>query len=222
MIDKSEPTTQRVGGLKAKLYNSNGDRVGDLDLADQVFGITVNEAVLHQAVVRHLANRRLGTADTKTRGEVQGSTRKPWRQKGTGRARVGSIRSPLWRSGGIVFGPHPRKYTQALPKKMRRLALKSALAVRAGAGDVIVIEEFVLTEAKTKAIAGLLRAIEVGGGALLVTSDRQPLLERITNNLPGVRCTLAVQLNAYILLAAEKIVFTRDALGRLEEVLADA
>jgi large subunit ribosomal protein L4 len=207
---------------KAALYNANGDRVGDLDLSDQAFGATVNKPVLHQAVVRHLANRRLGTADTKTRGEVQGTNRKPWRQKGTGRARAGSFRSPLWRSGGIVFGPHPRKYTQALPKKMRRLALLSALSARAGAGDVIVIEEFVLTEPKTKAIAGLLRMIEAGGGAMLVTGDRQLLLERVTNNLPGVWCTLADRLNAYDLLVAEKIVFTRGGLDRLGEVLADA
>ena len=135
---------------KAAVYNANGDRVGDLDLSERVFGTTVNEPVLHQAVVRHLANRRSGTADTKTRGEVQGTNRKPWRQKGTGRARAGSFRSPLWRSGGIVFGPHPRKYTQALPKKMRRLALLSALSARAGAGDVIVIEEFELTEPRPR------------------------------------------------------------------------
>jgi large subunit ribosomal protein L4 len=207
---------------KAALYNANGDRIGDLDLNDKAFGATVNEPVLHQAVVRHLANRRLGTADTKTRGEVQGTNRKPWRQKGTGRARAGSFRSPLWRSGGIVFGPHPRKYTQALPKKMRRLALMSALSARAGAGDVIVIEEFALTEPKTKAIASLLRMIEAGAGALLVTGARQPLLERVTNNLPGVWCILADHLNAYDLLVAEKIVFTRGALDRLGEVLADA
>jgi large subunit ribosomal protein L4 len=211
-----------VGNIKAKLYNANGDRVGDLDLSNQAFGAAVNKPVLHQAVVRHLANRRSGTADTKTRGEVQGTTRKPWRQKGTGRARAGSFRSPLWRSGGIVFGPHPRKYTQALPKKMRRIALKSALSARAGAGDVIVIEEFTLTEPKTKAIASLLRAIEAGGGALLVTGGRQLLLERVTSNLPGVWCILADRLNAYDLLTADKIVFTRDALNRLEEVLADA
>jgi large subunit ribosomal protein L4 len=207
---------------KAAVYNANGDRVGDLDLSEREFGATVNKPVLHQAVVRHLANRRSGTADTKTRGEVQGTNRKPWRQKGTGRARAGSFRSPLWRSGGIVFGPHPRKYTQALPKKMRRLALISALSARAGAGDVIVIEEFALTEPKTKAIASLLRTIEAGGGALLVTGARQPLLERVTNNLPGVWCTLADHLNAYDLLVAEKIVFTRGALDRLGEVLADA
>ncbi|MGD0152438.1 MAG: 50S ribosomal protein L4 [Thermacetogeniaceae bacterium] len=207
---------------KAVLYNANGDRVGDLDLSEQVFGTPVHEAVMHQAVVRHLANQRLGTADTKTRGEVQGSTRKPWRQKGTGRARVGSIRTPLWRGGGIVFGPHPRKYTQALPKKMRRLALKSALAARAGAGDVIVIEGFAITELKTKVMAGLLKAIEVSAGAMLVTGERQLLLERVTNNLPGVWCTTADQVNVYNLLAADKIVFTRGALDRLGEVLADA
>jgi large subunit ribosomal protein L4 len=207
---------------KAALYNANGDRVGDLDLSDQVFGSAVHGPVLHQAVVRHLANRRLGAADTKTRGEVRGSTRKPFRQKGTGRARAGSIRSPLWRGGGIVFGPHPRKYTQALPKKMRRLALKSALAARAGAGDVIVIEELAIPEPKTRVIASLLRAIEADGGTLLVTGDRQLLLERVTNNLPGVWCAPADQLDVYNLLRADKIVFTRSALDRLGEVLADA
>lgn len=207
---------------KAALYNANGDRIGDLDLSEQVFGSPVHEAVLHQAVVRHLANRRRGTADTKTRGEVQGTTRKPWRQKGTGRARAGSVRSPLWRSGGIVFGPHPRSYHQALPRKMRRLALKSALAARAETGDVIVIEDFLVREPKTRVMAGLLQAIEADGSVMLVTPDRQPLLERATNNLPGVWCTQAGQLNPYDLLAAEKIVFTRDALARLEEVLTGA
>ena len=207
---------------KAALYNANGDRVGEFELSDQVFGTPVHEAVMHQAVIRHLANQRSGTADTKTRGEVQGSTRKPWRQKGTGRARVGSIRTPLWRGGGIVFGPHPRKYIQALPKKMRRLALKSALAARAGSGDVIVVEEFAIPEPKTKVMASLLRAIEADGGAMLVTGERQPLLERVTSNLPGVWCTLADQLNVYNLLSAKKIIFTRGALDRLGEVLADA
>ncbi|MBT9152980.1 MAG: 50S ribosomal protein L4 [Firmicutes bacterium] len=207
---------------KAALYDINGDRVGDLDLSENIFGAPVHKQILHQAVVRHLANRRRGTADTKTRGEVQGSTRKPWRQKGTGRARVGSIRSPLWRGGGIIFGPHPRSYILNLPKKMRRIALKSALAARAQAEDVIVIEDFEIREPKTKAIAGLLRSMEAGVNTLLVTVDRLPLLERVTNNLPGVACMLADQLNAYTLLAAGKIVFTRGALDRLGEVLADA
>jgi len=126
---------------KAALYNAEGIRVGDLDLRDDIFGIPVHEHVLHQAVVRHLANQRSGTASTKQRGEVQGSGRKPWRQKGTGRARVGSIRSPLWRKGGIIFGPKPRNYNQALPRKMRRLAVKSALSTRVQDGDLIVIED---------------------------------------------------------------------------------
>ena len=126
---------------KAALYNPEGIKVGDVDLKDDVFGVPLKENLLHQAVVRHLANQRAGTAATKTRGQVRGGGRKPWRQKGTGRARVGSIRSPLWRGGGTVFGPEPRSYQQAMPRKMRRLALKSALSARADEGNLIVIEE---------------------------------------------------------------------------------
>ncbi len=207
---------------KAALYNAEGIRVGDLELRDDIFGIPVQEHVLHQAVVRHLANRRSGTASTKNRGEVQGSGRKPWRQKGTGRARVGSIRSPLWRKGGIVFGPKPRSYKQALPKKMRRLAVKSALSTRVQDGDLIVIEDIQLPEPKTREVARLLENLEAKNTALLVLPERDEVVERAARNLPGVGIALADRLNAYDLLAVDKVIMTKNALARVGEVLAGA
>lgn len=207
---------------KAAYYNAEGVRVGELDLRDDVFGVPVNEHVLHQAVVRHLANMRSGTADTKRRGEVRGSGRKPWRQKGTGRARVGSIRSPLWRKGGIVFGPHPRSYSQALPKKVRRLAVKSALTARAQDGHLMVVEEFRLSEPKTREVVKMLNNLEAVGNVLLVLDQWDELLARSARNLPWVYMMLAHQLNAYDILAADTVVMTRGALARVGEVLADA
>jgi len=207
---------------KAALYNAEGIRVGDLDLRDDIFGIPVHEHVLHQAVVRHLANQRSGTASTKQRGEVQGSGRKPWRQKGTGRARVGSIRSPLWRKGGIIFGPKPRNYNQALPRKMRRLAVKSALSTRVQDGDLIVIEDIQLPEPKTREIAKLLNTVEAGATALLVLAERDEMVERAARNLPGVGIALANQLNAYDVLAVDKVIMTKNALARVGEVLTGA
>ncbi|MGB9791419.1 MAG: 50S ribosomal protein L4 [Thermacetogeniaceae bacterium] len=207
---------------KAALYNAEGVRVGDLELSDDIFGVPVNEHVLHQAVVRHLANRRRGTASTKTRGEVQGGGRKPWRQKGTGRARAGSIRSPLWRKGGIVFGPKPRSYEQALPKKVRRLAVKSALSSRVQDGDLIVIEEIRLPQPKTKEVVRLLKSLDVTKSALLVLPERDELIERAARNLPGVGIALASELNAYDILAFDKVIMTKDTLAKVGEVLKSA
>lgn len=207
---------------KAALYNAEGVRVGDLELSDDIFGVPVNEHVLHQAVVRHLANQRRGTASTKTRGEVQGSGRKPWRQKGTGRARAGSIRSPLWRKGGVVFGPKPRSYEQALPKKVRRLAVKSALSSRVQDGDLIVIEEIRLPQPKTKEMVKLLNSLDVTRSALLVLSERDELIERAARNLPDVEIALASELNAYDILAFDKVIMTKEALAKVGEVLKSA
>lgn len=208
---------------KAALYNAEGIKVGDFDLQDDVFGIPVHEHVLHQAVVRHLANQRRGTASTKKRGEVRGGGRKPWRQKGTGRARVGSIRSPLWRGGGIVFGPKQRSYVQAFPRKMRCLAVKSAFSARAQTGDIIVIEDFQLEVPKTREVVKLLTTLDANqGSALLVTEKSFPLLERSARNLPGVKLLLASQLNPYDILVADKIILTKDAVTRVGEVLAGA
>lgn len=207
---------------KAALYNPEGVRVGDLDLRDDVFDVPVNEHILHQAVVRHLANQRRGSAATKQRGEVRGGGRKPWRQKGTGRARVGSIRSPLWRTGGVIFGPKPRDFRQSLPRKMRRLAVKSALSSRARAGDLLVLEDLQLQEGKTREVARLLKVMETGTNILLVVRLWAPLLERTTRNLPGLVLVTADQLNAYEIMAADKVILTQEALTKIGEVLADA
>ncbi len=207
---------------KAALFNAEGVKVGDLDLREDVFGVPVKNELLHQAVVRHLANQRLGNAATKTRGQVRGGGRKPWRQKGTGRARVGSIRSPLWRGGGITFGPQPRSYQQAMPRKMRRVALKSALSVRAGDGDLVVVEELKLAVPKTKEAVKLLNSLEVEGNILLVALEEQLDLIRATRNIPGVNVKLADGLNVYDILAADKVIISRQAVARIEEVLGDA
>lgn len=207
---------------KAALYNAEGKRTGDVDLRDDIFGVPINDDVLHQAVVRHLANQRAGTAAAKTRSEVRGGGRKPWRQKGTGRARVGSIRSPLWRGGGIIFGPRPRSYKQSMPRKMRRLALKSALSARAGEGNLVVIEELHLPAPKTKEAIKLLKSLEAEGNALLVAREEQPDLMLATRNIPGVYFKLADHLNVYDVLAADKVIITSQAVARIEEVLGDA
>ncbi len=207
---------------KTMLYNSDGVKAGEIDLRDDVFGVPINNDLLHQAVMRHLANRRAGTAAVKTRGEVRGGGRKPWRQKGTGRARVGSIRSPIWRGGGVVFGPQPRSYKQSMPRKMRRLALKSALSARAGDGDLVVIEELTLSAPKTKEAVKLLDSMEVAGNVLLVTTDMQPDLERAVRNIPAVSYMLAGDLSAYDVLAADKVIITREGVAKIEEVLGNA
>lgn len=207
---------------KATLFNAEGVQVGDVDLREDIFGVPVNEHVLHQAVVRHLANQRSGTAATKGRGEVQGTGRKPWRQKGTGRARAGSIRSPLWRGGGITFGPKPRCYKQALPRKMRRLALKSALSDRAEEGAVVVIEDFQLEVPKTKEAVKLLQSLDAAGNTLIITGEEDLQLKRAMRNIPGVCLTLVDQMNTYDVLAADKVIITQEALTRIGEVLGDA
>jgi large subunit ribosomal protein L4 len=207
---------------KAALYNAEGERTGDIDLRDDVFGVPIKEDILHQAVVRHLANQRAGTAAVKNRGEVRGGGRKPWRQKGTGRARVGSIRSPIWRGGGIVFGPQPRSYKQAMPRKMRRLALKSALSVRATEGELVVIEDFKLSAPKTKEAIKLLDSLDAAGNILLVASEEIPEVILATRNIPGVFFRLADHLSAYDVLAADKVVMTSQSMTRIEEVLSDA
>ncbi|MDD3314096.1 MAG: 50S ribosomal protein L4 [Syntrophaceticus sp.] len=207
---------------KAALYNAEGERTGDIDLRDDVFGAPIKEDILHQAVVRHLANQRAGTAAVKNRGEVRGGGRKPWRQKGTGRARVGSIRSPIWRGGGIVFGPQPRSYKQAMPRKMRRLALKSALSVRAAEGELVVIEDFKLSAPKTKEAIKLLDSLDAAGNILLVANEEIPEVILATRNIPGVFFRLADHLSAYDVLAADKVVMTSQSMTRIEEVLSDA
>lgn len=201
------------------VVDMNGQKVGELDLPEAVFAVEVNEGLMHDAVVAHLASQRRGTHDTKTRGEVSGGGRKPWRQKGTGRARQGSIRAPQWTGGGTVFGPTPREYAYKLPKKMRRLALKSALSAKLAAEELVVVDELKLSEPKTKDMAAVLRALNAPE-ALVVTAGPDETVSLASRNLPGVKTTAADGLNVYDILNHDRLVMTRDAVARVGEVLA--
>lgn len=205
---------------KVAVYNVNGDHVGELELSDGVFGQAVNQAVLHEVVVMQLANRRKGTHDTKTRGQVRGGGRKPWRQKGTGRARHGTIRSPIWRGGGIVFGPHPRDYGYSVPKKVRRLALKSALSSKVEEGRVLVLDELNIDAPKTREMVRILNNLKAGDGALVVTADRDFGVEKSSRNIPGVKSLEATNLNVLDVLDHANLVITKDAVAKVEEVLS--
>jgi len=204
---------------KVSVYNIEGDPVEEIELRDDIFGVEPEPAVLHEVVVMQLANRRRGTHDTKTRAEVSGGGRKPWRQKGTGRARHGSIRSPIWRGGGIVFGPHPRDYGYRVPKKVRRLALKSALAGKVREGNLVVLDEFRLSEPKTKEALRVLSRFGAAGGALVVAAEPDPVVKSAVTNIQGVKFLPVGNLNLYDLLRYPKLLITRAALARVEEVL---
>ncbi len=204
---------------KVAVYNSDGQVVGEIDLNDKVFGADVNEALLHQAIVMYQANFRQGTSATKTRGLISGGGKKPWRQKGTGRARQGSTRAPQWRGGGTVFGPSPRDYRQTMPKKARQAALRSALSAKTAAGEVIVLEDLAMEEAKTKIMARVLGNLNAGK-ALIVTPVVQTNVTLSARNIPGVGLSPADSLNAYKVLVHDKLVITRAAVQRLEEALA--
>lgn len=204
---------------RVAVYNTLGQQVGEIDLDDRVFGGEVNEAVLHQAVVMQLASRRRGTASTKGWAEVSGGGRKPWRQKGTGRARAGSIRSPLWRGGAVIFGPKPRDYSFKLPKKVRRLALKSALTAKVRDGELIVLEDLTLTKPRTKDMVAVLKALNVNNKALIVTAGNEQNVALSARNLPGVTWLPAAGLNVYDILAHDKLVITKEAVSRVEEAL---
>lgn len=205
--------------METPVRNLTGATVGTLTLDDRVFGIEPNRAVLHQTVVAQLANRRLGTADTKTRGEVRGGGKKPWRQKGTGRARQGSTRAPHWRGGGVVFGPHPRSYQQRLPRKMRRLALRSALSDKAATGGLIVVENFGLAEPKAKIMLTALTAIGVTGKTICVVPAVDANLRRAAGNLPGVHVALPNGLSVIELLNADFVIFSREAVDPVTRLL---
>lgn len=205
---------------KVALYNVNGKQVGDIDLKDDIFGAEINEAILHDVVIMQLANRRQGTADTKTRAEVSGGGKKPWRQKGTGRARAGSSRSPIWRTGGIVFGPHPRSYKYNMPKKIRRLAIKSALSSKVQNGSIIVLDELTLQQPKTKEMVEILNNLNIDRKALVVTAGVDTNVVKSARNIPGVTPTFASGLNVYDILNHDKLVITKDAVSKVEEVLA--
>jgi len=205
--------------LKVDVLNIEGKKIGDLELNESVFGIEVNDIVVHTALVNYLANQRQGTQSTKTRAEVRGGGRKPWKQKGTGRARQGSIRAPQWIKGGIAHGPKPRKYTYAIPKKMRQLALKSVLTAKMQEGNLIVIDKIVLNEIKTKNMVQVLKNLNVTK-TLFVLNEKNVNVQASVNNIPNTKVTLVNTINVFDLLKYKKLVFTQDAVKTIEEVYA--
>lgn len=202
---------------KVALYNMNGQQVGDIELAESVFGVDVNREVMHQVVKMQLANKRQGTQSTLTRGEVSGGGIKPWRQKGTGRARQGSIRAPQWIHGGVVFAPKPRDYSYTLPKKIKRLALKSALSSKVVDNDLIVLDEMKLEFPKTKVVADMLKSFDAKK-ALIVVPEKDETAYKSARNIEGVAILPVNNLNVYDILKYEKFIITRDAVSKVEEV----
>jgi large subunit ribosomal protein L4 len=202
------------------LYDRTGKSIGKVDLVDVLFAAPVNAAVLHQVVTAQLAGRRTGTHDTKTRGEVRGGGAKPYRQKGTGRARQGSKTAPHYRGGGAVFGPHPRSYEQRLPRKMKRLALRGALTAKLGDAAIKIIDAFGIEAIKTRDLAGVLGALEAHGRVLVIAPGRDLKLELSARNLPTVEILLADSLNVVDLLKADIVLIEQPALARMEEVYA--
>jgi len=202
------------------LYDRTGASVGSVELSDQLFAAPVHAAVLHQVVTAQLAARRIGTHDTKTRGEVRGGGRKPYRQKGTGRARQGSIRAPHYRGGGTVFGPHPRSYEQRLPRKMKRLALRGALTAKLGDEAIRIVDSFGIEAIRTKDFAGVLDALRASGRVLVIAPGQDEKLLLSARNLPAVEVILADSLNVVDLLKADIVVIEQPALARMEEVYA--
>ncbi|MCM3715684.1 50S ribosomal protein L4 [Halalkalibacter oceani] len=205
---------------KVALFNQSGSQVGDIELAESVFGIEPNESVLHEAVVMQQASLRQGTHKTKGRSEVRGGGRKPWRQKGTGRARQGSIRSPQWVGGGVVFGPTPRSYSYKLPKKVRRLAIKSALSSKVQSEEIVVLENLAFDAPKTKEMAAVLAGLSVDSKALVVTADYNEAVALSARNLPGVTFVTADGVSVLDVLKHDKLVITKEAVEKVEEVLA--
>lgn len=206
---------------KVAVYDITGNQTGDIELNDNIFGVEVNEAVLHQAVVMQLANQRLGTAATKTRAMVRGGGKKPWKQKGTGRARAGSIRSPLWVGGGTTFGPAPRSYAFSMPRKARRLAIKSALSAKVKSGELLVLEDIKFAEPKTKNVVKMLDDLKSAETkALIILGETDETVTKSSRNIPGVKTINTNGVNVYDLLYHDKVIVTKDAVAKIEEVLA--
>ena len=201
------------------LFNIEGKKVGDVTLNESVFNVEVNKAVLHQVVVAQLANKRQGTQSAKTRAEVRGGGIKPWRQKGTGRARQGSIRSPQWAGGGIVFAPKPREYRVSLPKSMKRVAMKSALTAKVLENEMIVLESLEMDAPKTKAIVTMLKAFDVKK-ALVVTAESNANVYKSGRNVEGIQVIPVNNINVYDLLQYDNLIITKDAVSKLDEVYA--
>ena len=202
------------------VVDMEGKKVGTVDLSDSVFGIEPNAAVMHQVVLSYLAAQRQGTQSALTRSEVSGGGKKPWRQKGTGRARQGSTRSPQWTHGGVVFAPKPRDYRFTVNKKERRLALKSALSVKAAESEIIVVDKIVTDEYKTKKMVAMLNAVEATKKTLIVLSEVDDKVIKSANNIPGVKTAQVNTINVYDILNADKLVIAQDAVSKIEEVYA--
>ncbi|MBO6230386.1 MAG: 50S ribosomal protein L4 [Ruminiclostridium sp.] len=203
-----------------KVYDMNGQPVSDLELNDKVFGIEPNTVVMHAAVVNYLANQRQGTQSTLTRTEVSGGGKKPWRQKGTGHARQGSTRSPQWRHGGVALGPKPRSYSYSLNKKVKRLALLSALSSKVAENEMVVVDAIKTDEFKTKTIVNMLNALGVDGKALIVLDSTDKKVIKSAANIPGVKTTQYNTLNVYDILNYNKFIVVKDAVAKIEEVYA--
>ena len=202
------------------VYNMEGKEVGTIELSDAIFGVEVNEHLVHLAVVQKLANKRQGTQKAKTRSEVSGGGRKPWKQKGTGRARVGSTRSPLWVGGGTVFGPQPRSYYKAMPRKARRLAVKSALSDKVNNNELIVLDALTFAAPKTKEVLNILNNFQVGDAKVLFITEGDINVERSARNIQGVKALACEGVNIFDLLHYDKLFITEGAVAKIEEVLA--
>ena len=206
---------------KVAVYDIAGKQAGEIELNESVFGVEVNEALLHQAVVMQLASQRLGTHSTKTRGLVRCGGCKPWKQKGTDRARAGSTRSPIWVGGGVTFGPQPRSYAFKMPRKQRRLALKSALSAKLTEGELVVVDSVNFEQPKTKNVVQMLNDFSAASSkALIITADIIDSVEKSSRNIPGVKAIGSQGLNVYDILYHDKVFITKDAVTRIEEVLA--
>ena len=206
--------------MQTKVFDMAGKQVGEIELSEAIFGIEPNEAVVHDVVKNHLANCRQGTQSALTRAEVSGGGIKPWRQKGTGRARQGSIRAPQWYHGGIVFAPKPRDYSYTLNKKVKRLAMKSVLSAKAQEENLVVIDAIKMDEIKTKTFKNFLKAVNADCKALVVTAENDELVVKSAANIPGVMVTFANLINVYDILNAKKLVVDQAALAKIEEVFA--
>ena len=208
--------------MQTSLRNIQGKEVGAVELPDDIFSVEINTSVMHQSLLRQLANKQLGTHSAKSRGQVRGGGRKPWRQKGTGRARQGTIRAPQWRGGGIVFGPTPRSHTKRMPRKMRRLALRSALSVKAAAKQIVVLDELSFEKPSTKAMAEMMAALGVQRNALLLLPDANEVVELSARNLPNMKILRATYLNVRDLLGYQIIILPQDAISVIASFLGDA
>ena len=205
--------------MLVSVRNMAGETVKEMELNDAIFGIEPHQAVMHQAMLRQQANARLGTADTKTRSEVSGGGRKPWKQKHTGRARQGSTRSPIWRHGGVVFGPHPRSYAQQMPRKMRRLALRSALSVKAAEGGLVLLDDLVMQAPKTRDMLTILDSLQVPSSALIVLPERDANIEISARNIPDVKTLMATCMNVIDILKYDTLILPVKALLVIEQIL---